>query len=54
MKDPDKFCIMCGHRWGIMEETCPECGFDPVGNYDDEEANDKAREEFKAALPEGA
>jgi hypothetical protein len=33
--NPSLYCPSCGTSWGIVDETCGNCGFDPVSNEDD-------------------
>lgn len=47
MENPDTSCVNCGHLWGITEESCPECGFDPVGNDADGDRNEDARAAYE-------
>ena len=42
--NPRVFCISCGHDWGVAEEVCPRCGFDPVNNLFDREKQVEAEE----------
>lgn len=32
MRNPDEYCIHCDYRFFFWEESCPECGFDPIHN----------------------
>jgi hypothetical protein len=31
MRDPRKYCLCCGSRYGIADEYCEHCGFEPIG-----------------------
>lgn len=40
--NPEEYCPACSYRWGIEDETCTNCGFDPVNNGEDAEMYDEA------------
>lgn len=43
MRNPDQYCPRCGRRWGFSDEVCDGCGFDPVGNEEDDKEYEAAR-----------
>lgn len=47
MRDPRKYCVGCGHRYGVADEYCERCGFDPIGV--DEAEQEAAEKEYKDA-----
>lgn len=52
IRNPDAYCIKCGHLWGLTEESCPEYGFDPVNDADNADENDIARDLYKESRDE--
>lgn len=42
MRDPFDYCPVCDRRFGLEEESCSGCGFDPVNSEEDSIAYDKA------------
>lgn len=51
LKNPEEFCIRCGHQYSFNEEACESCGFDPVGDDRDDEEYQQALRAY--ALQEG-
>lgn len=47
MLDPERFCPVCEHVWGVTEEICPDCGLDPVHDVEDRERYEAAIQKFK-------
>lgn len=47
MHDPKDYCIRCDRRYGLTEESCSGCGFDPIDGGSDEEAQEEALLKFK-------
>jgi ribosomal protein L37E len=45
-KDPNQYCLSCGHPYGTTDESCTECGFDPINDADDMIRHDKAVKDF--------
>lgn len=41
--NPDDYCVRCHRRYGVTEECCSGCGFDPVNSEEDENENEIAR-----------
>jgi len=54
LKNPEEYCLVCSHRYGFSEESCPNCGFDPVGNKADADAYIKALYDYSKENPEEA
>ena len=44
--DPEAYCIRCGEGYGPFEETCTNCGFNPIDKGEDEAAQRKAESDF--------
>lgn len=42
-KNPDDYCIRCQWRYGLTDENCVHCGFDPVNSEEHENENEIAR-----------
>jgi len=53
MKNPQIFCICCGHRYGVADEFCTCCDFDPIDGAEGETEQDKAIEKYEAWLAAG-
>lgn len=47
MINPEDYCQQCWHRYGIVDEKCKNCGFDPINDEEDAEAYEKAILEYK-------
>lgn len=47
MRDPVMFCIKCDRRYGVAEEYCSGCGFDPIDGGADETAQYEAVLKYK-------
>lgn len=42
MLNPKEYCVRCEHRYLFWEESCPECGFDPLNNPEHDEEEERA------------
>ena len=49
-RDPDDYCIRCERRYGVTEESCSSCGFDPVNSEEDENENEIARHLWRVKI----
>jgi len=47
MLDPYQYCPRCSRRYGITEESCSGCGFDPVNSDKDAAVQDRAVAQYK-------
>jgi ribosomal protein L37E len=46
-RDPHDYCPKCDRRFGVTEESCSGCGFNPVNNAEDEAFYDQCVEEWR-------
>ena len=42
LRDPNEFCVNCGAAYGVTDECCPQCQFDPVNDEKDGERHEEA------------
>jgi len=47
MRNPIEYCIDCGHRYGIADESCTNCGFDPIDEGEDEARQAAAESQYE-------
>lgn len=46
-RDPQQYCIRCDYRYRAIDESCLECGFAPVDDIDDGQAQADAEDAYR-------